>query len=280
MLNSESIQENQQTEIVHEQTIYAEPLFNIGSLTVTNSLLNTWIVVFLVILAGLFLKNRIKLIPGKFQNLVEVVADLFLRTFDSVTNSREKSFKLFPFVFTFFILILLSNWMGLLPGVGTIGKVVAENGENIFVPFMRGGMADINSTLALSLLAVIASHILGLFSVGAWAHLNKFINIRAILAIPKKIKEDKSILIVNPIKVLVGFLEIVSEFAKVASLSFRLFGNIFAGEVLLAVMAGIFAFGLPLPFMLLEVIVGLIQAVIFSLLVLTYLSMMSADEEH
>lgn len=265
-------------EIAHEHTIFAEPLFHIGSFTATNSLVNSWIVVIMVLIAAIFLKTRIKTIPGKFQNFVEAIIESLLGVFDSVTSSRKKSLKFFPFIFSFFTLILLSNWMGLLPGAGSVGKVVAEHGENVFVPFMRGATADLNTTLALAIIGVVASHIFGVLSIGAWKHLNKFINFKAILEIPKKIKEDPSIAIVNPIKVFVGLIEIIGEAAKVASLSFRLFGNIFAGEVLLAVMAGILAFALPIPFMFLEVMVGIIQAFIFSLLVLSYLSIMS--EEH
>ena len=92
--------------------------------------------------------------------------------------------------------------------------------------------------------------------------------------------KEPTILIVNPIKIFVGFIEIIGEFAKVASLSFRLFGNVFAGEVLLASMAAIFAFGLPIPFMFLEIIVGIIQAFIFSVLILAYITMNTAEEEH
>ena len=126
----------------------------------------------------------------------------------------------------------------------------------------------------------MASHIFGVISVGFWNYFNKFVNLKTLIAIPKKVLKDPTVLIVNPIKVFVGLLEIISELAKIASLSFRLFGNIFAGEVLVASMAAILAFGLPIPFMFLEVMVGVIQALIFAMLILTYLTMMSAEEEH
>ena len=100
------------------------------------------------------------------------------------------------------------------------------------------------------------------------------------LEIPKKIVKDPTILLVNPIKAFVGVIEIISELAKVASLSFRLFGNVFAGEVLLAAMSAILAFGVPIPFMFLEIIVGLIQALIFAMLILTYLTVATTAEEH
>ncbi|MCK5061969.1 F0F1 ATP synthase subunit A [Candidatus Parcubacteria bacterium] len=267
-------------EIAHDHNLFAEPIFNIGSFTVTNSLINSWIVVILVIIAAVIVRKNIKTIPGKIQNVMEMVVDGFLDIFDSVTGSRDRSLKFFPLVFSFFIFILINNWLGLFPGIGSIGQIVAQDGHAVFIPFFRGGTADLNTTLALAIIGVVFSHIFGVMAIGAWNYMNKFINIKAFLEIPKKLRKDPSVLIVNPIKAFVGIIEIVGEAAKVASLSFRLFGNIFAGEVLLASMAAILAFGLPIPFMFLEVIVGLIQALIFAMLILAYLTMATTAEEH
>lgn len=268
------------SEIIHENTIFAEPIFHVGNFTVTNSLLTAWLVVLVIIILAWRVKRKINLIPRGIQNVAEALIDFFLDFFDSITGSRDKSTRFFPFVFAFFIFILLCNLAGLLPGVGTIGQVVAESGEKVFVPYFRGGTADLNTTLALATIGVVASHIFSILALGFWKYFNKFINIKAFLEIPHKIRKDPTILLINPIKFLVGVMEIISELAKVASLSFRLFGNIFAGEVLLASMSAILAFGLPLPFMFLEVMVGVIQALIFSVLVLSYLSMLSIEEEH
>jgi F-type H+-transporting ATPase subunit a len=261
----------------HEHTLYAEQVASVGGFPVTNSLINSWIAVVLIVVASLLINKKIKKIPGKVQGVCEVIIEKFLELFDSVTGSREKSSRFFPFVFAFFIFILINNWMGLLPGIGSVGQIVEHNGHETFVPYFRGATADLNTTLALALVGVIVSHIVGIATIGFWHYINKFINIEALLAIPKKVKEDPSVLFVNPIKVFTGVIEIVSEIAKVLSLSFRLFGNIFAGEVLLAFMAGMLAFGLPLPFMFLEVMVGLIQALIFAMLVLAYLEMMTME---
>ncbi len=269
---------NIQQEIEHTHSLTAEPIFYIGNFAITNSLLNSWLVVIIIIIISLKIKRNIQIIPGKLQNFFEAIIEFFLEFFDSITGSREKSLKFFPFIFAFFLFIVLSNWMGLLPGVGSIGKVIEENGHLVFVPFFRGGTADLNSTLALAIIGVVTSHIVGVASIGIWNHLNKFINIKAILEIPRKIKEDKTVIMVNPIKALASLLEIITEIAKVVSLSFRLFGNIFAGEVLLASMAAILAFGLPIPFMFLEVLVGFVQALVFALLVLSYLVM--STEKH
>ena len=134
--------------------------------------------------------------------------------------------------------------------------------------------------MALAIIGVFASHVFGVLALGFWQHFNKFINIKAFLEIPKKIKKDPTVLLVNPIKAFVGLIEIIGEIAKVASLSFRLFGNIFAGEVLLVSMSALLAWVVPVPFLFLEIIVGLIQAFIFMTLVLTYLSIHTTAEEH
>jgi len=268
------------TETEQEHTLYAEPLFHVGDFTITNSLLTSWIALIVIIAIALSFHFSIKKIPGKIQNIMEMAVEYFLGIFDAVTGSREKSIKFAPFVLAFFFLILINNWLGIIPGVGSIGQVIVHEGHEVFVPYLRGATADLNTTLALASLAVVASHILGVIAVGVWPYLNKFINIKAFLEIPKKILKDPTIILVNPIKAFVGIVEIIGELAKIASLSFRLFGNIFAGEVLLASMSAIMAFAIPIPFLFLEVIVGLIQALIFAMLVLIYVSISTTAEEH
>ncbi len=269
-----------QGESSHAHTLYSEPLFSVGGLTVTNSLLTSWIALFVILVIGVAFRSRLAAVPRTLQNIIEMAMEKFLEIFDLVTGSREKSIKFAPFVMAFFFLILINNWLGLIPGVGSIGSMMMEGGHATFVPYLRGGTADLNTTLALASIAVVASHIMGVFAVGGWNYLNKFINIKAFLEIPKKIMKEPTIILVNPIKAFVGIVEIIGEAAKVASLSFRLFGNIFAGEVLLASMSAILAFAIPIPFMFLEIIVGLIQALIFAILVLIYVSISTTAEEH
>lgn len=267
-------------EEAHEHTLYAEPIGHIGSFTVTNSLLNSWLVVILLVIFALSFKNKIRAIPGKFQSILEMVVEYSLNIFDSVTGDSKKSYKFFPLIFTLFIFILLNNWIGIFPGIGSIGKMGELEGHTVFIPFFRGATADLNTTLALAIFGVVASHIFGVLAIGGWNYFNKFINIKAFLEIPKKVLKDPAILIVNPIKAFIGLIEIVSEFSKVASLALRLYGNIFAGEVLLASMSAILAFAVPIPFMFLEIIVGAVQALIFSVLVLSYFSIAVSEEEH
>lgn len=267
-------------EIIHENTLYAEPVAHLGALPITNAMLNSWLVLLIVIILVVALRRRLKLVPRGLQNGMEMLVEMFLGLFDSVTGNRKRSLQFAPLVLAFFFFILLNNWSGILPGVGSIGQIVEKGGERFFIPYFRGGTADLNTTLALATIGVVISHIVGVIATGWWHYLNKFINLRALIEIPKKVWKDPSILIVNPIKIFVGLVEIISELAKVASLSFRLFGNVFAGEVLLASMSAILAFGLPLPFLFLEILVGLIQALIFAMLILTYLTINTTKEEH
>jgi len=256
----------------HAHALYAETVFQIGGLNITNSLLTSWLAVFLIILLSIVVRLKLKKIPTIFQSIVEMIVEGSLNMMDSVTNDREKSKKVFPVIFGIFIFVLVNNWIGLLPGIGSL----TFNG----ISLLRGGTADLNTTLALALFSVIAANIFGVMVVGGWNYFNKFINLKALIEIPGKIKKDPTIIIVNPIHFFVGVIEIVSEVAKVASLSFRLFGNVFAGEVLLASISAMIAFGLPLPFMFLELIVGIIQALIFAILTLVYFTIASTSHEH
>jgi len=267
-------------EVVHEVTLHAEPVFSVGGFNVTNSLINSWVVVFILVIFAIIIAKGLKRIPKGIQNAFEIIIEGAMDMADSVTGDRKKTLKIFPFVFIVFLFILINNWLGLLPGIGTIGFIEEGHGVSVFIPFFRGGTADLNTTLALALFAVIGSNIFGIFIVGAWKHFNKYINLKVLAEIPKKIRKEPTIIFINPIKFFVGLIEIIGEVAKIASLSFRLFGNIFAGEVLLSSMAVIFAFVLPIPFMFLEIVVGLIQALIFAMLMLVYFTIASTAEEH
>ncbi len=268
-------------QISHEVTIYAEPIFNIGSFQVTNSLLTSWAVVLIVLALALAIRLKIKKIPGKLQNFFEVILEGALSLVDQVTNDRKTSQKIFPFVFSLFLFILINNWLGLLPIFGSMGLLVKEGASSAFVPFLRSGTADINTTLALAIMVVLGSNLFGIVVVGAWKTFNKYVNLKILGSVFTKVRKDPSILIVAPITFFVGLLELLGEIAKIASLSFRLFGNVFAGEVLLVSMSAIFAYLVPGPFLFLEVFVGLIQALIFSLLATVYFTIASQDHsEH
>jgi F-type H+-transporting ATPase subunit a len=265
----------------HEVTIYAEPVFHVGNLQITNSLLTSWFAVLVIIILCLILKFSLKKVPGKIQHIFEIFLEGAMSLCDQVTNDRKITLKIFPLVTSLFIFILANNWLGLLPIVGSVGFNAIEEGHSVFVPLFRAGTADVNTTLALSIAIVIGSNIFGIIAIGTWKTFNKYVNIKALGSIWKKVFKDPSVLIVAPINVFVGLLELIGEFAKVASLSFRLFGNVFAGEVLLASMSAIFLYILPGPFLFLEVFVGLIQALIFALLASVYFTIAAQDHsEH
>jgi F-type H+-transporting ATPase subunit a len=272
--------QNENQEIQHETTLFAEPIFHVGHFSITNSMITSWLAVLILVIFFVSVGKKIKKVPEGIQNIFEIILEGALNLADSVTGDRKKTEKFLPIALALFFFVLVNNWLGLLPGVGTIGFIEEEGGHKIFAPIFRGGTADLNTTLAISLLAVIVSHVFGVISVGAWKYLNKFVNIEAFLAIPSKIKKDPSIVLINPIKAFVGIIEIIGEIAKVASLSFRLFGNIFAGEVLLVSMMAIFSYFLPIPFMFLEILVGVIQALIFAMLTMVFMTISSAQEEH
>ncbi|MEX2054817.1 MAG: FoF1 ATP synthase subunit a, partial [Candidatus Andersenbacteria bacterium] len=149
---------------------------------------------------------------------------------------------------TFFVFILINNWLGLVPGVGSI-TVTTEHGT---APLFRGATADLNTTLALAIISVVMTHVYAIRELGLFSHLSKYFSL-------------------NPVMLFVGLLELVAEFSKMVSFSFRLFGNIFAGEVLLVVIAYLMPVVAPLPFFGLELFVGLVQALVFTMLTLVFL---------
>lgn len=269
----------QNTKPIHETTIYAEPVLHLENFTITNSLLTSWLAVLVILVLSFAIRAKLKKIPGKLQNFFEVVIEGALSLCDQVTNDRKISEKIFPLSFTIFMFVLINNWVGILPFVGSLGFNVVEEARLIFVPLFRGGTADVNTTLALGIITVIGSNIFGIITIGLWKTFNKYVNIRELGLMFKKVRKDPAVLIVSPISFFVGIIEFIGEIAKIASLSFRLFGNIFAGEVLLASMASIFAFVLPGPFLFLEVFIGLIQALIFSLLATVYFTIAAQDHE-
>ena len=265
----------------HDVTIYAEPIFHVGSFQITNSLLTSWLALIIIFIFALVIRLNLKKIPGKLQHVFEIILDGALSLVDQVTNDRKVSVKIFPLVFSLFLFILVNNWLGLLPILGSLGFVVKEGVNSVFVPLFRSGTADINTTLALSIMIVIGSNFFGIIAVGLWKTFNKYVNLKALVGMVTKVQKDPTVLIVAPITFFVGLLELLGELAKVASLSFRLFGNVFAGEVLLASMSAIFAYIVPGPFLFLEVFVGLIQALIFALLATVYFTIASQDHsEH
>ncbi|MFD3165070.1 F0F1 ATP synthase subunit A [Herpetosiphon sp. NSE202] len=284
-------------------SVRAEELFHIGGYTITNSLVLTWIVMALLIVLSVIGTSKLRSgntealkHPRGLQNALEYAVEMFYNTMQGV--SPKFAGRFFVVVATIFFLILPSNWFGLVPGVGSIGlcyshstehaaapnhvatagistdsaapvlAAAAEGGKytnncpsgTAFHPFLRPGSADLNMTLALALISFAVTEFWGFRSLG-FGYLGKFFNIKG-----------------GPIQTAVGIIELISEFARIVSFAFRLFGNIFAGEVVLLVMAFLFPTLLSLPFYGLELFVGLIQAFVFAMLTMAFIDM--AAESH
>lgn len=236
-------------------SISAEPIFNLGPLVVTNSMLVSWLVTGGLIAFAVLVSKKIKPTnkPKGVQALVEFVIESLYGLVTSVAGDRRAKI-FFPYIATFFIFILISNWVGLLPGFGSIGFEHIIDGEKSFVPLLRGATADLNITLALAITSVVLTQYIGLKYLGI-RYIGKFINFA------------------SPIHFFIGMLELIAELAKILSFAFRLFGNIFAGEVLLAVMAFLVPIIAPLPFIGLELFVGAIQALVFAMLTLVFMNL-------
>lgn len=252
----------------------AETIFHIGGFPVTNTYINSTIVLVLFLLAGLAFRSRSKEIPDKLQNLAESILEVLLGYFDQVTHDRRRSLKFLPIVGSLFLFILISNWIGILPGIGSVGRWLVVHGELELVPLFRPANTDLNMTAAMAVLGVVLSHVFGVAAIGFFRYANKFVKLGDIWM---SFRKGGMNIFVAFIEFGVGLIEIVSEIAKMVSLSLRLFGNVFAGEVLLTVIGSLIAVFVPLPFLFLEILVGLIQAVVFAMLVLVFLTMATAE---
>lgn len=277
----------------------AEPLFCLGGvmenahcvsgIPFTNSLLMT-IIVDLILLAIIFIgMSNLKLVPTGLQNFVEVVIEAFYNF--ALGVDRKNIAKFFPIPATILVFFLIANMMALIPGVGSIGFCVpAEHAASAehspvpagevdttkvnpffanwrgacyeedghgqqLIPWLRAPAADLNVTLAFALVAVVMVEYYGFQALGI-GYLGKFFNFKE-----------------GALNAMVGIMELISEVMRLIAFAFRIFGNIFGGEVVLVVMSFLFPFILPLPFYFLEVFVALIQAIIFSVLTLIFMSL-------
>lgn len=244
----------------HNISLAAEPIAHIGSFPITNAMLGSLLAAVVLIVIAQMISRRIKPVPGKMQNIAEMAIEFLLNLMDGVTNDRAKTKRFFPIVATIFFFILTMNWSGLLPFFGSIGLKEVHEGHNVLVPFFRGGAADLNMTVAIAMISVIAAQVFGVLFIGTKKHLHKYFTLNPTMAFP-------------------GIIEFIGEFTKIISFSFRLFGNVFAGEVLLLVITNLVPLIAPLPFYFLEIFVGLIQAFVFALLTLVFFTIASTEHE-
>ncbi|MBI2055527.1 MAG: F0F1 ATP synthase subunit A [Candidatus Sungbacteria bacterium] len=246
-----------------EISIRAEKIFEIAGWPVTNAVLLSLAALAVLVLIAIAIRRNLEMIPGKLQSVFELLLEEILKIMDAVLGSRHLSEKYLPIVAAIFLFILTSNWLGLLPIIGPIGiteRAASHSGGDVFIPLFRSPASDLNFTIALAVISVFSVNFLGIAAIGFGRHFGKFFNFK------------------NPILSFTGLLEFISEFVKIISYSFRLFGNVFAGEVLLVIVGSLVPYILPLPFIFLEIFVGFIQASIFAILTLVFIAMAVSEE--
>jgi F-type H+-transporting ATPase subunit a len=244
---------------------------------VTNTLLVTWLTI-IVLLAFFWAATRHpRLIPKGVQNLVEWVFQMLLNLCEEVAG-RENGRRFFPWVATIFLFVLLANWWEIVPGVESLGTVepgvhnashfgpiyfLFGPNSNRITPWLRPPSTDLNLTIAIAIVSVVMTQVYGFRQLGGFQHITRYLNYREGL-----------------LGIIVGVLEAVLEAARIISFSFRLFGNLFAGDVLLLVMAFLVPFVGATLFYFLEVFVGFIQAFVFAMLTLVFMTLAVTPHEH
>ena len=238
-----------------EISLKPEIITSFLGIPVSNSLILSLITASLLLAGGFVAVRSLQVVPRKVQNGAEMVLENLLSFMAGTLGSLERAKTFFPLIASIFLFILLNNWLGVLPGTGSI----EFHGD----PLFRSANSDLNTTLALALISVIAIQFYGIRKLGFFKHFSKFITLNK-----------------GPLGFFVGLLELIGEFAKVLSFSFRLFGNIFAGEVLLLIMMMLVPLLAPFPFILMEFFVGFIQALVFAMLTLIFLKVATESETH
>ncbi|MEZ4861855.1 MAG: F0F1 ATP synthase subunit A [Caldilineaceae bacterium] len=274
-----------------------QPIMEGGPTWLTNSLITTFLVDLFLIIVAYLATRKMSLVPGGLQNLMEITIEYLYGLAEGVAGKAASTY--FAWAATIFLFVLVSNWSGLLPGMGSIGvfqsghavegateehgqaldqqlamvdgnlmlveaadratATAAAEEEGHFVPLFRSPSADLNVTLALALATMVMVQVHGIRALGG-GYFHKFWN-------------TSGHGFMKVINIFVSILEALSEVSRVIAFTFRLFGNIFAGEVVLATMAYLIAFLVPVPFFLLEILVGVVQALVFMMLALVFFSM-------
>ncbi|MFQ5855393.1 MAG: F0F1 ATP synthase subunit A [Anaerolineae bacterium] len=248
-----------------------------GLFPITNALLTAWLTMLFLIVFAVLTTRGMQLVPGGLQNAVEIIIEAWYDLTEDVAGARlAKVF--FPLVVTIFFYVLVSNWLDLLtPILAGVGFKEVHHGEEVIIPLLRSPSTDLNFPIALALVSVTLTQIWGVRELGILHYGGKFVNLsgfRRFFELLSGRGEGSAggALVQGILDFAIGIIELFSEVAKLISFSFRLFGNIFAGEVLLLIMPSFLSTLLPLVFLGLEVFVGLIQAFIFAVLTLAFMS--------
>ncbi len=225
----------------------------------TSTMLMVWTTMIILTLAAIYFRATLKVVPGKAQVAVEALIGGAFEYMANALESRELARKFFPLIMTIFVFILSLNWLGLLPGVDSIGIFKELHGEEALIPFLHPANTDLNITIGLAIVAFVSIELAGIILLGLFKYGGKFINFS------------------SPLAFLIGIIELFSELARLISFSFRLFGNIFAGKTLIVIAMFFVPFVLPIPLLAFEMFVGFIQAFIFAVLTLFFIKLAIAE---
>lgn len=233
-----------------------EVLFHLGSFPITNTFFWSFFVLVFLIIASILFGRSLKMMPGKLQNSIEMLIGGAYDFVLTIVPDEKKARRAFPLVFTMFFFVFFCNLLTFIPGQAAISIKTAGG----VVPLFRAIIADYSLVFMMTIISVLIMQIVAIAVSGPLAYIGKFFNFT------------------NPLKFFLGLMDLIGEIAKVISLSFRLFGNIFAGEVLGAVMLFLFPFIIPLPFTFLGILTAIVQPFVFSVLTLVFISMASEQE--
>ena len=249
----------------------SEVLFEVAGFPITNTLIASWLTVIVLIIVFYVCTRKMKLIPGRLQNLAEMAVEALL-SFVKGAAGKKHARLLFPVVATIFIYVITNAYLALLPFFGTI---VVTGQEGTAVPLFRAANTDINVPLSIAVISFIFVEFWGMKSLGAFRYLGEFFNFgqigRGVKELFKgKIRPAITNIAFGFINLFVGLLEVFSHLIRIVSFTFRLFGNMTAGEILLLISAFLIPFIFTIPFYGLELLIGFIQALIFAGLTLVF----------
>lgn len=265
-----------------ELKLPAETVTHVLGWPITNSMIGAWISMVVLVVISIAATRKMKIIPSGLQNFIEYALNSLLNFCQSVAGEKNGR-RFFPVVATIFLFVITNAWLSLIPGFGSI--LVIESGHEE-IHLLRGANTDINMPLALAIVSFVAIEYFGIRSLGGFRYLKKFVNVSQLgsglgLLFRGKVKAAFGKLLFGGIDVFVGALEALSEVVRVVSFTFRLFGNMTAGEILLLIASFLVPWVFALPFYGLEILVGFVQALIFGGLTLVFLTMaVASHDEH
>lgn len=271
---TEMVKETGFSSYIHVQEeipgISAPIIGSMGPFAIATS--TTTVLLITVLLLALCVKaSRAKLIPGKVQHLMELFYEMSSGFIAQIVGDKEKAKKVVPYVGALMTYLLIANLLPMVPGIGSF--YITIGGEH--VPLFRGATTDFNTTFGLAFAIVVTMQIVGMREQGVFGYLSHFIQIKQVV---KGFRGGIGSGMTSIISFFVGLIEIISEVAKMLSLSLRLFGNMFAHEVLTVILLGAFAFGVPAIWMGMGLLVGVVQSIVFVALVTVYYSLVLKKE--